>query len=259
MKTVLKLIKYEAYNTLRSRFVVGYALFFVLLTSALSFFSGDMSKVIISLLNIVILFVPLISLVFSSLFFYNTREFTELILVQPVGRRVVYVSKIVGISLPLAFASSVGIGLPLLLFGASKVHTLLMVLSSFFLTVIFSSIALLFSVAYDDRVKGLAAGLGVWIYASVIYDAFILFVGMALYDYPIEKAVIILSLLNPVDLARILIVMNLDIAALMGYTGALFTRFVSSSVGYAIIISTLTLWILVPSLIGMFIFARRDF
>jgi len=259
LKRAFKIFKYEAYNTLRSRFVVGYGLFFLILTSALSYFSGDVSKVIVSLLNIVILFVPLVALVFSSLFFYATREFTELMLVQPVGRKTVYLSKVAGISLPLALSVALGIGIPLYVFGATPVQVALMATSSFYLTVIFSAIALLFSVAYDDRVRGLAFGLAVWIYASVIYDAFILFLGMAFYDYPIENLIILLSVLNPVDLARILIVMNLDIAALLGYTGALFTKFVSSTVGYLIIFATLTLWVVVPVLLGTFIFNRRDF
>ncbi len=259
MRTAFKLFKYEAYNTVRSRFIVGYFLFFLLLTSALSYFSSDVTKVIVSLLNLVILFVPLISLVFSSLFFYGTREFTELVLVQPVGRGTVFLSKVAGISVPLALAVGVGMGLPLLLFGAPAVHVALLTLSAMYLTLIFSAVALMFSVMYDDRVRGLALGLGFWIYASVIYDAFILFVGMTFYDYPIEGLVILLSVLNPVDLARILIVMNLDIAALMGYTGALFTKFVSSVKGYAVIITSLTLWIAVPVLVGTLLFRRKDF
>lgn len=259
MRMAFKLFKYEAYNTLRSRFIVGYFLFFLLLTSALSYFSGDISKVIVSLLNIVILFVPLISLVFSSLFFYGTREFTELILVQPVGRKVVYFSKVLGISLPLAISSGAGMGIPLAVFGASPVHTLLLTLSSVYLTLIFSAMAIMFAVISDDRVKGLAMGLAVWIYASVIYDALILFVGMAFYDYPIEGLIILLSILNPVDLARILIVMNLDIAALMGYTGALFVKFVTTVKGYVIIFLTLTLWFVVPLFVGSWFFNRKDF
>ncbi len=259
MKTAFKLFKYEAYNTLRSRFISGYFLFFLLFTSALSYFTGDVSKVLISLLNVVILFVPLVSLVFSSLFFYSSREFTEIVLVQPVGRRVVYLSKVAGISLPLSLSVGLGIALPLLIFRASPVQTALLTLSAMYLTVIFSAIALMFSVMHDDRVRGLALGLAVWIYASVLYDAFILFVGMAFYDYPIEGLVILLSVLNPVDLARILMVMNLDIAALMGYTGALFTEFASSLKGYALIFLSLTLWFLLPLMVGMEVFNRKDF
>jgi hypothetical protein len=42
---------------------------------------------------------------------------------------------------------------------------------------------------------------------------------------------IILSALNPIDLGRILFLMKFDIAALMGYTGAVFQRFFGSGLG----------------------------
>jgi Cu-processing system permease protein len=61
-----------------------------------------------------------------------------------------------------------------------------------------------------------------WFYFSLIYDGLLLFFLFQFSDYPLEKAMIVLSSLNPIDLGRILILLKLDIAALMGYTGAVF-------------------------------------
>lgn len=59
----------------------------------------------------------------------------------------------------------------------------------------------------------------------VINSHEVLSVIQLLTDYPLEKATLTLVLLNPVDLGRILMLMQLDISALMGYTGAFFQQF----------------------------------
>jgi Cu-processing system permease protein len=44
-------------------------------------------------------------------------------------------------------------------------------------------------------------------------------------DYPIEKMVVALSVLSPVDLSRIMILLlRLDVSAMMGMTGAVFQK-----------------------------------
>ncbi len=53
-------------------------------------------------------------------------------------------------------------------------------------------------------------------------------------DYPIEKFILFLAFLNPVDLIRIIMLMQLDTAAIMGYTGAVFNEFLGSSKGIII-------------------------
>ena len=64
--------------------------------------------------------------------------------------------------------------------------------------------------------------------------------------------------LNPIDLARVLLLLKIDIAALMGYTGAVFERFFGSGRGLLVSAGALGLWIAVPAWLAMRRFVRRD-
>ena len=70
---------------------------------------------------------------------------------------------------------------------------------------------------------------------------------------------IILSALNPIDLGRILFLMKFDIAALMGYTGAVFQRFFGSELGVIISVFCLLVWIIVPFFLSSRFFKKKDF
>jgi Cu-processing system permease protein len=78
-------------------------------------------------------------------------------------------------------------------------------------------------------------------------------------EYPLESAALAGSLFNPIDLARILILLKLDISALMGYTGAVFQRFFGNITGILIALSALALWLVIPGMLIQRISARRDF
>ena len=77
-------------------------------------------------------------------------------------------------------------------------------------------------------------------------------------DYPLEKPMIALSMLNPVDLSRILILLKLDISALMGYTGAVFSDFFGSARGMLFSGLVLFVWAIVPVWLSMKKFQRKD-
>ena len=78
-------------------------------------------------------------------------------------------------------------------------------------------------------------------------------------DYPLEQPMIALMLLNPVDLARVLLLLTFDISALMGYTGAVFEQFFGSLLGVGISTAALTLWVGVPLWLGWRFFKKKDF
>ena len=110
------------------------------------------------------------------------------------------------------------------------------------LTFVFTSVAFLAGVHFEDRAKGLGFALLVWFCCTVLYDGMILLVAMAFRDYPLEPVLLGLTVLNPVDLARVLLLLTLDAAALMGYTGAVFGRFFGTPLGIAAAGAALLLW-----------------
>src|SRR6476646_3000860 len=123
MNTILKVLKYQAKDALRSRWLVAYALFFILITEVLLRFSGDPMKVQLSLVSVVLFLVPLVSIVFGTVYLYNAREFVELLLAQPVNRRQMYGGLYLGLTLPLVLAFLCGLGTPFLLHGGDTSAT----------------------------------------------------------------------------------------------------------------------------------------
>ena len=77
-------------------------------------------------------------------------------------------------------------------------------------------------------------------------------------DYPLETPMIFLTSLNPIDLGRILILLNLDVAALMGYTGAVFKQFFGSAFGVFYSAFIMVLWMGIPFAIALRKFSRKD-
>ncbi len=63
---------------------------------------------------------------------------------------------------------------------------------------------------------------------------------------------------NPVDLARVLLLLNLDASALMGYTGVAFERLFAGVAG-GVSAASLALWAAVPVAVGARRFRRKDF
>jgi len=78
-------------------------------------------------------------------------------------------------------------------------------------------------------------------------------------NYPLDKFSLLISMLNPIDLSRILILLKLDISALLGYTGALFSKFFGTNLGMIISFFVLTCWIVVPAWMIVYKSKRKDF
>ena len=98
-----------------------------------------------------------------------------------------------------------------------------------------------------------------WLYLSVIFDGFVMMIFYMFRDYPLDKYIVALTSLNPVDLSRILILLQIDISALMGFTGATFQKFFGSITGKFISLMLLLLWIVIPAFISLRIFNRKNF
>jgi Cu-processing system permease protein len=123
----------------------------------------------------------------------------------------------------------------------------------------FTSVAFLLAVSIEDRARGMGAAVLVWLLATLLYDGLVL-AGIATFsDYPLERPLIAVSLFNPVDLARVLLLLQLDTPALLGYTGAAFERFFGTMQGVAVSLAALAVWVIVPWYLAQRRFARKDF
>jgi Cu-processing system permease protein len=218
---------------------------------------------VLSLMNVVLVFVPLVSVVFGTMYLYGARDFIELLLAQPVGRGSLFAGLYGGLAAPLAAAFLLGVGLPFAWGGqgeGSLAGPLVMLLATgVLLTLAFTALAFLVSLVFEDRAKGLGAAILVWLAATVLYDAGIVLVATAFSDYPLELPMLGLIVLNPVDLGRVLLLLQFDAAALMGYTGAVFERFFGTALGVGVATGALALWCAGPLVLARGRFGGKDF
>ncbi|HEU4631531.1 MAG TPA: ABC transporter permease subunit [Gemmatimonadaceae bacterium] len=258
----LEVAGYELRNVARSRWLLAYALFFFLVTDALLRFGGGDGRALLSLVSVVLFVVPLVALVFGTTYLYDAREFTELLLAQPVGRGRLFAGLYLGLALPLSGALLAGVGLPFAWHGGAdgaQLGTLGVLLAcGVALTLAFVALAFLIAVRTDDKVRGLGAAVGLWLALSLLYDGLVLLGVALLADRAIERPVLTLMLANPIDLARVQLLLRFDAGALQGYTGAVFTQFFGGA-GAAVAAGALLLWVAVPVTLGLRAFRRRDF
>ena len=252
-----RIIKYVFYDILRTRFIVLYTCLLFISTFAMFQIDSDPSKVVMSLLSIVLMVIPLISIVFTTIHFYNSYEFIELMLAQPVNRKVIFVGEYLAVVSSLCIAFLIGCGIPIFLHGANAA-ALTLLFCGVVLTMVFVSLAFLASVLTRDKAKAIGVALLFWFYFSLIYDGFLLWFVYTFSDYPLEKITLSLIALNPVDLARVIMLLQLDISALMGYTGAFYKDFFGSSLGILLSTIVLCLWIVIPFSISLRIFSKKD-
>ncbi|MEG8947919.1 ABC transporter permease subunit [Rosettibacter firmus] len=263
MHTLLKIIKYQLQDISRNKWLLIYTIFFFVFSYSIFLYGENFTKVIISMMNLILLIIPLVSIIFGTIYLYNNKEYIIFMLSQPIRREILFLGLYIGIVLPLIISFLLGAGIPLIFF-INKFEIDFLLLSLFFTigilqTLIFSSLSFLISTFKDNRLLGLSLSLFIWLFLTVIYDGLILFILNHFQDYPLEKISLLISFLNPIDLARIIIMLKLDIAALMGYTGALFQKFFSNSLGLIFALMMMLIWSIIPFVIGIKKFIKKDF
>ncbi len=253
-----KIVKYVTIDILKSKVVLTYLLFLFLTCFGIFNLDNNTTKGILSLLNVILFIVPLVSLIYSTIYIFNSGEFIELLVAQPISRKKLITSIYAAVSLSLVTAFIVGAGIPVLIYSPDKIG-LLFIITGALLTLIFTSLAFLGSVITRDKAKGIGMAIFIWLFFSILYDGILLLVMFQFSDYPIEKLIIVLSSFNPVDISRILILIHTDYSALMGYSGALFKEFLGSQKGSVVIFAILIVWIIVPAFAAIRKFIRKDF
>jgi len=260
---MLKILKYSIFDLLRSRWSYVYFIFYLLLGFVLLFLNNDTNKAVITLMNIIIVLTPLIGTIFGVMYYYNSKEFTELLLAQPIKRSKIFMGQYLGIALSLTLSLFLGLGIPFVLYGLFKSaaifdFTLLIVVGSF-LNFIFVALAFNIALSTENKIKGFGYAILMWLFLAVIYDGIFMISLIVFNEYPLDKFSLIATMFNPIDLSRILILLKLDISALLGYTGAVFKDFFGTSLGFFISMFILFLWVFLPVLRMKYKLKKKDF
>ncbi len=258
-----KILKYSFYDLMRSRWSYVYFVFYLLLGFTLLFLNNDLSKAVITLMNVIIILVPLIGTIFGVMYYYNSKEFTELLLAQPLNRSSIFLGQYLGVALSLSLSLVLGIGIPFVFYGLFKSTVIwdfsLLLISGTFLTFIFTSLAFNIALSNENKIKGFGYAILLWMLLAIVYDGVFLMSLIIFEDYPLDKLSLIGTILNPIDLSRTLILLKLDISALLGYTGAVFKKFFGTNYGLFISFLSLGLWVIVPTIKIVLKSSKKDF
>lgn len=252
-----KIIKYVIIDILRNKIILAYTLFLLLLSFMLFGLEDNTTKGLLGLLNVLLIIVPMVCIVFSTIYMYNSSEFIELLVSQPLKRISIWLSLFTGIAVSLSIAFLVGVGIPVLLFVPDGTG-LMMVVIGFLLSIVFIAIAMLAAVKTRDKARGIGVAILLWLYFSLLFDGIVLFLLFQFADYPMEKPMIFMSALNPIDLGRIMILLKMDISALMGYTGAIFQQFFGTTLGQLLSLLVMLLWVFIPVWFSVRRFNHKD-
>jgi len=249
---------------LRSRWTQIFAVVFAVLACGVSgagyVISGghgvqDFSRTAASLVHLVVLIVPLISLMLGVLSLSLERGAAEVVFALPVSRRTILAGRLLGLFLALALAQSFGFGLAGLLVytqsGPEGVADFLIVLAaSLVATAIFLALAALLAAdAFGRRrTRALALALVTWLVCEVFVDLAALGLATLLSSGAASRVVILASLVNPLGALRTGALLLVEGTGAFGAASLALLRFTHGPAGAgALIALSLLVWIAVPA------------
>ena len=266
--------RYELVLAVRSRWLQTFAILFAGLALAVAsagyILSGghgvqDFSRTAVSLVQIVLLLVPLASLVFGGLALTPDRGAAELLYSQPVPRGAILIGRMLGVWLALTAAELIGFGMAGLvvqsqagLEGLSRYGAL--VVTAVAITGVFLAIAtLLASLNAGRRTRVLAEALVVWFVAVVLFDIAVLGVASMLRSDSASRLLISATLINPVAAARTGALLAIEGTAAFGAASLALLRFTGGvEMASALVVLSLATWFVAPLWLATRALARAD-
>jgi Cu-processing system permease protein len=269
----MQVVAREEYaKALESRWLFGFAALLAAMVVGLSYFGLAQSReigfqgfarVTLSLMNLVLFTVPLMGLLLGVASITPRDGTLPLLLAQPVARAEVFLGKYAGLALALSAAQAVGFGAGGVVIavqaGAEQMRGFMVLAAlSFALGAITLAAAMFLAVLWPDRLKAMAAAIGLWLLMVVAYDLVLLGATAAFSGVPLQAILFPALLINPVDLARVLTTLATGSGALFGPTSAVLVRLFGTHTGVAVGIGVLTVEWIVPLALGVWMFRRRD-
>ena len=225
----------------------------------------DFARTAASLVQLVLLLVPVTSLVIGVLALSPDRGAVELLFSQPVSRRAILFGRLLGLFAALAAAQAFGLGAAgLVIFwrsgpiGAAAYG--LLFAASLALTAVFLGIAAAISAgAVGRRARSLALALIVWFIAVVLFDVATLGAATLLPSGSASKLLIAATLVNPVDAVRTGTLLAIEGSTAFGPASLALLRATHGVAGAQILVAlSVLLWIGVPAAVAGLRLAKAD-
>ena len=270
---VFKIARQEFALHRRNRWVISFAVLFAALSLAVAYFgmitSGytgfqDFVRTAASLVNLGGFLLPLFALLLGVFSFLTHREYLEILATQPISRRDIVLGKYLGLLISVLAAAAIGFGLPGAIIAASigveGAGTYLLVVGfSCLLAAVFTGLSVLIAFLAGRRPVALGIAIAVWIFFELVYG--LLMLATTLYLPPnLAKTVLLIGLGgNPVDVVRVLCLLQVGGPPLFGPAGATLIKLMgSATMATAIGLAIVAAWIVVPLGIAVWVFKRQD-
>jgi len=214
----------------------------------------DFARTAVSLVQLVLLLVPLTALTFGVLELTPDRGAAELIYAQPIARSTVLAGTLLGLFEAMVAAQAIGFGLAgLVVFvqvGDEGLPAFLGVAAgAMVLTAVFLGAAAFIAAGQLGRRRARALALAVvtWFAAVVVFDIAALGLASVLRDGLASRLLIVSVLVNPVDAVRTASLLAIDGTSAFGAASLAFLRFTGGALGAsAWIAASLLAWTIVP-------------
>ncbi len=269
--TILVLARKEVRDALRNRWFILYALCFAVLSLALASLAlagtgrlglAGFGRTAASLINLVLLIVPLMGLTIGSAALAGERErgTLESLLAQPVTRTEVLAGKFLGAAAALLGALALGFGSTavVLALRGSSAH-LSSYASLFGLSVLlgWAMLAVGFLISSIARRTTFALGVAIFVWLALVFLGDLGLMGGALTLRLSSSELLALALINPLQVFKLAAVSGLHRSLdLLGPAGLHASRTFGGSLPL-VFGSVLAAWIAVPLLAAGVLFSRR--
>ncbi len=276
MTSILAIAGAEIRAARRNHWIIATTLLLALLALTLAFLGSaptgtigadPLEVTVVSLSSLTIFLVPLIALLLSydAIVGEAERGTLALLLSYPVARSEVLVGKFLGHVAVLAFATVLGYGA-----AASALLTVKdavpdaesymafarLIASSAVLGAAFLALGYLVSAAARDRGTAAALAIAVWLLFVLLYDMALLGALVADHGKTITRTAFnVLLLFDPADVYRLFNLTGLPRISQMSGMGGLVGE---AEFGRSTLETALAVWVLVPLILGMVIFKRKQ-
>jgi Cu-processing system permease protein len=272
-ENIITIAQKELRDALRNRWFILFTIAFAGLAFALSSLSqpagtqlriASYSKTAASLINLVLLFVPLIGLVLGASGLASDRETGALayLLAQPVNHAEVLLGKYLGMAAALLASLALGFGvagIAMTLQGqvVGGFAYLLTVLLACLLALAMLSVGFLIAVIVQKTSTALTTGLFAWLLLVFVGDLGIM--GAAIITQMPIQTVFWVAIINPLQLFKMAAILtiqaNLEVLGPVGMYG---TEHYGTSL-LPMLLFGLLLWVVIPMGIALMSFSTRGF
>lgn len=269
MNKILLIAKMSFKESIRNKWVVNFSLGFALLAFLFSYVGSSetatfssFDRTSVTLLNMMMLFIPLLGFILGAQSVAGDREGGNLmfLLSQPITKGHYFWGKFLGCIWALAISITLGLAIAAIgvaLSGSEKISSFIILwISALFFIIVCVSIGMILSVFATNRGRAIGFAIFAWLGFSVLSDLGLMAMAQVLRLR--SEAIVGLTLFNPVEVFKILTIRllssNLEV---LGMGGLYLDNIWGEWLPY-LLIAWLCLFSIIAIFIARWIFSLQD-